>query len=244
MLKFGKGRGRRGMITAAPAAGGNPLTQTALPFMTRQSQGSEAYVTPSFTPASNSLLVVVINTTIFTGTAGSQAMTVSGGGLTWTRRLNAADTETWLEVWTAPVTTGAAMTLTIQVGTLVAEQYSVQVMNYTGYDSAAPIGASVISNTIANDGDVAVTLPAAPAASSYVLSGRSQSSSPGLVVSAIPRTNWTEICDSNWSNTGGLQVQFITGSTATDHGWSDINVNGTTDWGTVAFAIEITATPV
>src|SRR5688572_6724368 len=65
----------------------------------------------SFTPASNSLLVVCLS---MDSNGAPQLGTVTGGGLTWTRQAIPGTTSGGSsEIWTAPVATGSSMQITI-----------------------------------------------------------------------------------------------------------------------------------
>jgi hypothetical protein len=219
------------------------LVQTAYPVNFRTTDTTAAYTTASFTPPNRSLLVAVISGGVPDGSADSAFTITDTQFLKWTRRATARDSEAKVEIWTAPVLTGAAMTVTVDHASTLG-QTTVQIVAYEGYDMANPIGASVVSTTIAFDGAVSLTLPTAPESTSYVLAAYGHSTA-GSGNSVSPGAGWTEICDTNDSSStsqgwGGLQVQHRTGSTSATVAWTDANVLGNTnDWGSVAIALEI-----
>src|SRR5688572_27167093 len=76
--------------------------------------GGFSVASAAFTPPDNSLLVAVVGC-IFNDSLATT--TVSGGGLTWTQRVASSAAGdggyNWrVEIWTAPVATGASMTVT------------------------------------------------------------------------------------------------------------------------------------
>ena len=98
-------------------------------------------VSASFTPANGSLLVVCINCD---ESPGPNTATPSGGGWTYTSRVARGQsdaTEGLAEIWTAPVTTGASMTITVtRAGTdSSGRRVSAKVYIVTG-QHASPIG--------------------------------------------------------------------------------------------------------
>jgi hypothetical protein len=112
-------------------------------------------VSDAFTPANNSLLVLCINTDVV-GTTNATTFNVSGGSLTWNERAkrDSADSEDKgvAAIFTAPVTTGASMTVTIGLQTHDGTDYltvSGQVYVVTGQHSS-PIGATAEGSHTAN----------------------------------------------------------------------------------------------
>ena len=218
--------------------------------------------TGSFTPSNNSLLVVFVCAVDGGGAIDINAGTVSGGSLTWTQRLrqglrdNAdasmisppapnAGYRTYLEVWTAPVTTGASMTVTASNANAVGESHIMQhVLEATGHDTSSPIGASIIGTTSAFNGAASVTLSGSPAATSVVVAGR-YFNPYSADTTATPGSGWTEVYDNADGDAGGylsLQTQFKlnVGSTSVD--WTDINVGDDAGFlKTIGAALEILA---
>lgn len=212
---------------------------------------STSAVTPSFTPSDNSLLVVAF-VAGYAGTSVLANFTISGGGLTWTERIafqTTSDGEnTVVKVWTAPVTTGASMQITITTPSMSnAERQAARMLyafDYTGYDTTSPIGASV---TAINQGSgaVSISLSAAPAASSEVLAFCANVPSGATSPTATPASGWTEIYDTAYNDRMHAQCQARSGSTSTSVDWDDVSV-GDTVFGddSVAFALEIKAAAI
>src|SRR3954452_22169749 len=104
--------------------------------------GTGACTSSSITTVSSSLLVVVLSGLLNGGTSGlSAALTCAGGSLTYTKQVNrdssAADPfSSGIAIFTAPVTTGASFTLTLDAGALDVGQYNVSAHCYTGYDTS------------------------------------------------------------------------------------------------------------
>jgi hypothetical protein len=70
-------------------------------------------------------------------------------------------------IWTAPVTTGVSMTVTVGTGSTTCE-LTVQSVYYTGYDTGTPTGATA-TGTATTAGATTITLSGAPATTSEVL---------------------------------------------------------------------------
>ncbi len=104
--------------------------------------------TASFTSVSGGLLVAMV--------AGSSddPPSVSGGGLTWTRRIQQAPgSARYAEIWTAPVVTGASMTVAATLtGSFSALGVKVDVIS--GQHSTSPIGATGGGTTTTNNATV------------------------------------------------------------------------------------------
>jgi hypothetical protein len=118
-------------------------------------------VTAAFTPADNSLLVVCANCS--GDGAGADTYAVTGGSLTWTERAHRDHSNNnnrgTASIWTAPVTTGASMTVTFTIATSAGSAYqraSVKVYIVTG-QHASPIGASTTNTTTTNPTNAALT---------------------------------------------------------------------------------------
>lgn len=110
----------------------------------------------SFTPPNNCLLVVAVGCD--TAAGSSPTITYSGGGWTWTERVYRGDAEGTagvVSLATAPVTTGASMTVTITVNNMGVSHTSdisgsAKVWVVTG-QNASPIGASAENSATTNN---------------------------------------------------------------------------------------------
>lgn len=109
----------------------------------------------SFTPANDSLLVLCVEGDTALNTA--LTVTVSGGSLTWTLRARADEATVpagnggHASIWTAPVTTGASMTITVtKTGVGSTSRLSAKVYIVTG-QHASPIGGSWVSTSTTNN---------------------------------------------------------------------------------------------
>lgn len=191
-----------------------------------QGHGTGPFTTASFTPASNSLLVVLVGAS-YAGTSYNPGnITVSGGGLTWTRQLavsNSAANESALQVWSAEVGTGAPMTLTLDQGSDSVYLFMAQARNYTNYNPSSKFGASVVNNALSEPAG-AMTLSAAPAASSEVIAARIHNASFGTFTSATPGAGWAELYDQYpFATVTGLASQARSNSTSASVAWTDVN---------------------
>jgi hypothetical protein len=121
--------------------------------------GGGTALSGSFTPANNSLLVCCINCD---ESPGPNVVTPSGGGWAWTERVARGQTDSaegLASIWTAPVTTGASMTITLtrtsgDAGS--ARRVSGKVYIVTG-QHASPIGNSNEADWTTNPQSLAVT---------------------------------------------------------------------------------------
>jgi hypothetical protein len=204
---------------------------------------ADAYVTSSFTPPDNSLLVVAVEMLESAGSSDPTGdMTVAGGGLTFTPRVSIGGAASWsmgVKIWTAPVTTGASMTLTVDAGARIAFHYSVVVVAYTGYDTGTPVAATgTFLDESTPDGAQAITLSGAPATTSEVLAMVGMDKE---TVGVTPNAAWTELYDVQAGGSGGAQAQVRTGSTSTSVDWDDVHTGTGGIFKALGAALEIKA---
>jgi len=210
--------------------------------------GTSGYTTAAFTPSNASLLVVQVGgqTAGGSGDIGA-AFTISDtAGLTWTPRANAAMTgsfATGTRQWTAPVTTGVSMTVTVDCGANDIAQYLVSIVDVTGYDTGTPVGATVQDTSVASDGADTITLSAGTAASSVVVGGRCGGPTGTGTILAAAGSAHTEVHDLNATSALGLHTQVCDlGATSTAFSWTDTaNGTGVCDHACVGVAIEVKA---
>jgi hypothetical protein len=210
--------------------------------------GTGSFVTNSFTPPSNSLLVVGVVMIENNGTTTDprSAMTISGGGWSYTARIDAVVSPTSFptatKIWTAPVAAGASMTLTLGAGGRSVGIYAVSVVAYTGYDTSTPIGATATGSQ--NGGFTGPPDPAkillntgpAPGSEVFGVVGANKS-----VAGTTPGVNWTEINDLTNTDWGGLESQFLTGWATDAVDWADLRSGGGGLFNFAAAALEIRA---
>src|SRR5262245_17117300 len=165
--------------------------------------------TASFTPSNNSLLVAVALSQTNLSDVATTVISISGGGLTWTNRANtplSGGTNMCGAIWTAPVTTGASMTVTITGSNVVNDEnygaVTVAVIEFTGYDTATPTGVSLAAVTGSRSGAYSPALSGTSAATSYVVVG-------GVVDfgTATKGSSWTEAYDGQAAS-GGTDHDF------------------------------------
>lgn len=217
--------------------GGGILTRTNM-FGGRTQSGPSS----SFTPPDNSLLVAVVGACQSSGnTDPSGDIGISGGGLTWTPRLNIGSPVSFsrgVRIFTAPVVTGASMTVTGTLGARPIHSLDIHVFAYEGANMSSPVGVTAQSNTVPGGaGPQTLTLSGTPALSSEVLAA--MHTNPTSASSPItPTSPWVEQYDN-----GGLNIQMQTqtraGDASTGVSWSGVGATfGSTN---VAAAIEIKA---
>jgi hypothetical protein len=227
--------------------------------------GTVSVTTPSpFTPSDSSLLVVVVGLLGLHSPGGdvpaTASSTLSGGSLTWTKRVsgNTGDIDTFYgglhEIWTAPVTTGASMTLTWansgdQIGASDATRVALQVFDLTGYDTSTPTGGTASDTTLGTSGSGPLTLSGAPASDSVVIASRYINQNGTTNITATAGSGWSEIYDhdavSGSEGYACLETQQRTGSTSTSVSWVEINANAQAVFGeAIGLALEIKAAAV
>jgi len=196
------------------------LARTNVSTTTKAPGAPTSFTSAAFTPADNSLV------TVFGALQSSdQALlpSISGGGLTWTKQLSAGPDAGaaghFSVLWTAPVTTGASMTVTI--GNMPSDGTAEGVMHiftYTGYNTSTPIGATATGLAGFNN-PVNLTLSAAPATTSEVIACASDDTGGGAPA-ITAGTGWSEQFHvSDGSNTDS-QSQTRTASTSTNVLWN------------------------
>jgi hypothetical protein len=227
-----------------------PLSRTnLLGQITSGNFGTGNFVSTAFTPASNSLLVVGVAYVENSGTTTdpTSALTISGGSLTWTQQQTAVAAPTafptLVKIWTAPVTTGASMSVTLSAGGVrSAGLYGVSAVCYTGHNTGSPVGGTATGSQ--NGGFTgppdpkSITLSAPPAAGDEVF---------GFVFAdkntagTSPGSAFTEIDDLNNTNWGSLESEIRTASTSTTVDWVDLRPGGGSIFNFAAVAIVIKA---
>lgn len=220
------------------------LTRTnQIGAISSSAHGTGAFTTSSFTPPDNSLLVVAAGGVENSGTTNpSNDLTISGGGLTFTRQTVIGHTTSWtmgLAIWTAPVTTGASMTLSVDCAARNMWWLSASAVAYTGYDTGAPIGATgTLVDVTTPDGAQSFTLSGAPATDSEVFASLLMDKE-GL--GTTPGAAFTEIHDLQVGTEGGLETEIRTGSTSTTVDWVDCHTGTGNMFTLVGAAVEIKA---
>lgn len=228
--------------TSEPATftvtGAAPLVRTNL--LQQRVNGT----TSAFTPPDNSLLVVVQGVCQQSGSVDPSGNLTLGNsaGLTFTPRLTIGTAVPWsrgLRIWTAPVTTGASMTLTPGLSSGTVHTMDVHVFAYTGYDPVTPVGATASANNLASGGPRTITLSAAPDVNSEVLAV-CHSNCTAAADPIDPTSPWVEQYDNGGANIQ-QQTQTRAGDTSTTVSWDDIGA--TFSVSNLGAAIEIRRKP-
>ncbi|WP_101788640.1 phage distal tail protein [Nonomuraea indica] len=112
------------------------------------SQADASVTTAAFSPPADSVLVAMV-----LAYSGSAQPAVSGGGLTWTRRVrqNSTGSATYAEIWTAPCPAGATnITVTATGNDVNFPSTALKVDVVTGASLAAPAGNSGTGTSTTN----------------------------------------------------------------------------------------------
>lgn len=203
--------------------------------------------TASFTPANNSLLLAIVwasggnNDAL----AGGDITFTDSAGLTWTSRAVTTTHPNYgygIRAFTAPVTTGVSMTVTMDAGAFSIHKYRTQVYQYTGHDTVSPVGATAIGSDADGTGAASITLSAAPATTSEVIAVCLTSLS-GTTGAVDVGSGFSELFESGEAAWQIFQAQSRTGSTDTNVPWANVG-NGSTALGSAMLAVEIKEGPI
>jgi len=165
---------------------------------------SNSLTSNSFTPADNSLLVVIMSVK----NVGPNPTTLSNQSisdtqsLTWTKDeevTHQSFDSTGVSIWSAPVTSGASMTVTVNSGgggTGSLGQISITVLNFVNTASAGDIAAIQSFTDGATgggrSGSYSGTLSASCTAGDVLVAGSASNEATGGDASAAPGTNWVQ----------------------------------------------------
>ena len=171
--------------------------------------GTSSFSTSAFTPPDNSLLVISVALMGLAITGDLGTPTIDGGGLTYTPISGATVTlsptyAVKMVAFTAPVTTGASMTITVDDdNNQNIFGYEVEVTAWTGYDTSTPI-TGVVSSTTTDiaDGAESRTLAATPATDDVTLVF-CICDADGATANPTLAAGWTKIHDSGSAGGGG-----------------------------------------
>lgn len=207
---------------------------------------SAAQTTSSFTPG-NSVLLVVLAYFTATSNDGSRGTTLTitdSAGLTWTSREATTAAPNWsygIRAWTAPVTTGVSMTVSVDVGATTIDAMRIEVYEYSDYDTVTPVGATAIGSDADGAGAASVTLSASPLSSSEVLAMAGFTLNTSTAGTVTEGAGWTELFDTSLiagASFGHAQSQVRGSSTSTSVDWANLEATGDTV-GATLLALEI-----
>lgn len=207
--------------------------------------GTNSATTSSFTAADNSLLVVAVYALEYNATSNpmpSLTLTASNGSpVQHVSQVGPTSYQFYgIAFYTVAITTGGSMTLTVDCGSVNIWAYAIQVFEFTGHDTSAPVGATASGTDADGTGAASITLSAAPAAGSYVIAAAGIPTNNSSATSeVVPDAAWTEIYDlAPASQYFELQSQYRTASTSTTVAWSTLGTSHRTEGAALA-AIEI-----
>ncbi len=189
--------------------------------------GTGPYTTTAFTPPNNSLLVIFTellnNASADPGQGETPIDNLGAGALTYTSRANSFQGVAFshaVTCWTAPVTTGASMTITLNDGAQSVYQYVITVAAVTGYDTGTPTGGKATVSTNVADGAETLTLDAAPATNDITFAMTCIDDSGSAANPTMGTGSWTNVYD-GVSNLGS-NLNYRTASTSTSVPWTDV----------------------
>ncbi len=232
--------------TTATAGGPAVLARTNVGSWGTQSYYNTIdFVSGSFTPPANTLLVVAVTDEISLGTTTPPITLTNSAGLTFTKRAERQEPATWSQgvaIFTAPV--GASpvpMTITVSNGaTLVTAGWQIHAVAYSGYDLASPVGATGAASALVTNAPFTLTLSGTTAAASETFAALGGDEDPITGSPVTPGAGWTEDYESV-SSDPNLQTQQHPGATSTVV-WATIGSPGV--YKAVTAAIEIRAANV
>jgi hypothetical protein len=188
-------------------------------------QGTGPYTSSSFASTSGSLLVVVVMAGTDNPGSGEPSYVLTGGGLTWTKRVASVVSYggdgMMVQIWTAPVTTGASITLTVTHTGINSYNMGIYPFTYTGHDTTTPTGGKASGS--GNSGTNTLTLDATPASDSEVIAAIVVAANDGDAAGATiaPGSSFTELAEqTNTDSFAKRQTQARTGSTSTGVSWT------------------------
>lgn len=205
-----------------------------------------ATVSGSFTPPNNSLLVLVLGISITQSSSTSRS--VSGGGLTWTLQKSSSGNLLgffgYSDIYTAPITTGASMTVSITGSGTAGQHYALvyDICAYTGHNTSTPIGATASGQDLSGGNPSAgMTLSGSPASTSEVLAVALQDCD-GTGAGPYQGTGYTNLFFAGPSNGDAIpvEIEYRDSSTSTAVAFQDMLSTGAS-YGWVGAAVEIQA---
>jgi len=210
--------------------------------------GTGVATSAAFTPHNTSLLVARLSGIAETdsGMRGSDLTITDSVGLTWTSRAVSGAPASWSlgdRVWTAPVTTGASMTVSGDCGAFDIRGYVLQVYEYIGHNVSSPVGGTGNGSDADGDGAASLTLSSSPLPGSQTLGFATVSLSAGT--GAInPGAAFTEITETGIAGWFEAQSQFSQGLNSTTVDWADLNSGAGTPSAGLMIALEIKAAAI
>lgn len=205
--------------------------------------GAQASATSgSFTPANNSLLVVCVNADAAFGGAITPTVTCTSAAATFTRRIKqdgAEDTGAYAAIFTAPITTGTSMTVTVGSTDGNSTSISAKIYIVTG-QHASPIG---------------TTFQGASTTNNYTPTLFTTTGAGRVFTCAV---DWNELGTPSSTDTADAgdqpgNISFLSAYRASDHtasqsisGSFDAAGTAAADWNAVGLEIlaAVTATPI
>lgn len=203
-------------------------------YKSTTSFGTGVYTTPSFTSSDSQLLVVFLTywKAFGSGSADPLQATISdSAGLTWKflgRVWLTADAPLGICIYTAEVTTGASMTISVDNGAVNVSSYHVHVLGFTDYRTFNPIDMIVGSGTTSTgDGAETQTLRDAPASADYTYIHLAVDCN-----GTVANPTWSGFTQDYQTNSGSdfgvACTSHRTGSTSTTCAVTDVYTGGST----------------
>jgi hypothetical protein len=183
--------------------------------------GTGAEVISGVDPPDASLIVVALGS-MQNGGSGSHAasLTISGGGLTWTKAVQIGGSGAWnvaSTIWTAPFTSGAAFDITLDCGSVDIYRYQGGVYYLTGYNTGTPTGATASDASLSVN--QSMTLSGTPASTSQVIGVIAVDTSSDPI---DPGSGWTELHEVGAPDDNLVtETQHRGGSTSTTVAWQN-----------------------
>ncbi len=189
--------------------------------------GTAPWTTPTpFTPPDNCILwiftEILNNAAADPGSGSTPVDNLGAGALTYTNRAYSHQNLTFshsVTCWTAPVTTGALMAITLDDAAQAVYQYVITIAAQTSYD-AAIVGGNAVVTADVGDGAETLTLDAAPATADVTFAMTCIDDSGNAANPTMGTGSWFNVYD-GVSNLGS-NLNYRTGSTSTSVPWTDV----------------------
>src|SRR5262245_2255448 len=199
--------------------------------------GIGAITTPAFNVSAGTVLVALAASD-GPPTGTNQTLTISGGGLTWTRVQRAAVQRGDAEIWTATAAAAASITVTSSQALLVNGLAVAQSLTVLGFTGSAGIGVSGIAN--AATGAPTITLAGASAGSIVYGTGMDFDNASARAVAA----NQTKIHEYLAASGDTMWMQGLTSPTAAAGSVTLNDLSPTTDrWNFAAVEVKSGSAP-
>lgn len=206
--------------------------------------GTGAFVSPSFTPTANSLIVawgfgIEESADSIEGTSLTALDSIASS---LTPQVATTTSPGWgygIRCWTALAgASPAARTMSLDCGATNVHAYFWFIDDITGFDSVTPVAGSIVGSDADGDGTASLTLAATPTVDDFIYGAAAVGISSGTP-SVTPGSGFTELLDALSAGWANWHLQSVTGVTSTNVPWADLNAGAGTNLGAALAALII-----